>query len=123
MIIINTHDAKSFREYIQSLSKSARKNYRYVKKHNTDLRYKMIPFDKEMLRSFMDLWERQLIRGIPRKWAFGIEYLEGVESLGKLRCFVAQRGGEAISMHFVEDHDGYIECHPPMYDKIIYSNK
>lgn len=123
MIIINTHDVESFSGYIRSLSKSARKNYRYARKHNEDLEYKLIPFNKEKLEKFMELWERQLIRGKPRKWGFGVEYLEKVESLGRLRCFVAQKGAEEVSMHFVENHDGYVECHPPMYDKTLYSNR
>lgn len=123
MIIINTHDVKSFEEYLQSISKSARKNWRYAQKHNRDLEYRIIPFNREKVQSFMDLWERQLIRGIPRKWAFGVEYPEKVDIAGRLRCFVAQRGGEEVSMHFVENHEGYIECHPPMYDKIKNSDR
>lgn len=123
MIIVNTHDVKNFKDYLKSLSKSARKNYRYVAKNNKDLEYKLIPFGREKVAGFMDMWEYQLIRGHARRWAFGVEYPEKVEAKGRLRCFVAVRGGEELSMQFVENHDGYIECHPPMYDKTKYSDR
>ncbi len=123
MIIINTHDVESFADYIKSLSKSARKNYRYARKHNEDLEYKNSPFDKNQVERFMELWERQLIRGKPRKWAFSVEYPAIVAHKDRLRCFLAQKGAEEVSLHFVENHDGYIECHPPMYDKTKYSKR
>lgn len=123
MILVNTHDVKSFEDYLKSLSKSARKNYKFVKKHNQDLVYQRVSYNREEIIRFMDLWERQLIRGKYRKWAFGIEYPEKVEMAGRLRCFAAIKDGEKIAMHFVENHDGYIECHPPMYDKTKYSKR
>lgn len=123
MIIINTHDVKSFKNYLKSLSKSARKNYRYVRKHNKDLEYKLVPFDRKKVEGFMDLWEHQIIRGHARRWAFSVEYPERVAHVGRLRCFIAVEGPQEVSMQFVENHDGYIECHPPMYDKTKYSSR
>ena len=116
MILIKVK-GKTFGEYISSLSKKARKNFRYVKKHNTDLVYRKVPYDRNEMAKFMDLWEQQLIRGERKKWAFGTWYLDKLKSLGRLRVFVASKNGERIALHFVENHEGYIECHPPMYDK------
>jgi len=123
MILVNTRDVRTFQDYLKSLSKSARKNYRYVEKHNKDLEYKRVPFNKEKTAWFMDLWERQIIRGHTRKWAFGVEYPEKLEATGKLRCFVAVKDEEELSMQFVENHNGYVECHPPMYDKTKHSKR
>jgi len=114
----------NFEQYISSLDKPAKKNWKYVEKHNQDLEYMRIPYDRIELRKFMDLWEQQPIRGECRRWAFGLEYPDKLERQGKLRLFVAvKKNGEKIAMHFVEVHDGYVECHPPMYDKAKYSKR
>lgn len=122
MIIVNTQKEKagSFEDYIQSLTIKSRQQYRAMEKRNRDLVYKRVPFNKEKIEQFMEMWQRQLIRGHPRRWGFGIEYPEKVEAQGKLRCFVAVKGPQEVSMQFVENHDGYIECHPPMWDKVEY---
>lgn len=125
MIILNVdkNKVKTFEQYIGSLSKKAKKNWKYVKKHNADLEYKIIKYNREVLGRFMDLWEEQLIRGEKKKWAFGLEYPDMLEAENKLRLFAAYKGSEIIAMHFVEVHDGYVECHPPMYDKTKYSKR
>lgn len=116
MLLVYT-DFPSFDDYLAALSKPARKNFKYVQKHNADLIYERIPFDKEQVKRFMALWERQLIRGKCVQWAFPVEHVEGIEIEGRLMCFAARRGEETLALHFVEDRGTHIECHPPMYDK------
>lgn len=115
-LIIDT--SVPFDDYIKSLSKPSRKNYKYVKRHNEDLVYKEVPFHKPDVERFMHIWSQQLIHGNERVgWAFDIGHVQGLDREGVLRVFRANRDDEIIAMHFVEDHEGYVECHPPMYDK------
>ena len=122
MVLIDT-TVKNFEDYIQSLSRPARKNYRYAQKHNADLKYSEVPYDGEEMERWMKLWEQQLIRGKRVTWAFGRGYLEDSLREGRLLCFAADKGNERIAMHFVEKRDGYVECHPPMYDKEKYAHR
>ncbi|MCH7928181.1 MAG: GNAT family N-acetyltransferase [Candidatus Dadabacteria bacterium] len=122
MILIDTRISE-FSRYIQSLSNKARKNFRYVQKHNADLTYSEVPYEADKMEWWMKLWEQQLIRGKRVTWAFGRGYLEESLREGKLVCFEAYKGDEAIAMHFVEKQNGYLECHPPIYDKEKYSRR
>ncbi len=115
MVLIETD--KPFSEYIKSLSESAQKNYKYVQKHNQDLTYEEVPFNKEEVARFMSLWEHQLIRGQYRQWAFPVEHVEGLSLRGDLRVYAARRVSQVISLHFIQRRDGYWECHPPMFEK------
>lgn len=107
MVILDT-TLYSKDSYIKSLSKSARQEYRLVMEKNKDLTYKQAEFDKEKVKRYMELWERQLVRGKPIQWAYPVEYLEQKELL----VFETE-----ISMHFIMKEDGYWQCEPPMYDK------
>ena len=122
MILIDTK-ISSFDSYIESLSKKARKNWKFVKKWNGDLNYFQSVFIADEVERWMKLWERQEIRGKNVTWAFGKAYLEDAYSEGRLLCFAARKGEERIAMHFIEKRDGYWECHPPMYDKEKYSGR
>lgn len=115
MILIDTH--VSFKDYIASLSKHARKDYAYVTKHNKDLTYKNVPFVRDEVEGFMRLWARQLVRGKPIEWAFGVGYLESLYNTNDLLLFAADKGNERVAMHFIQRRIGFWECHPPMYDK------
>lgn len=115
MLIIET--STTFEQYLKSLSKVSKKNYKYAQKHNKDLIYKKIPFDRELVRSFMKLWQRQIIRGQRRKWKFGVEYVEELEKQNKLMVFAALDKEIFKAVHFVQLHENYIEAYPPMYDK------
>ena len=120
MVIIDVHTPKTFEEYIKSLDKRGKQIWRFIKNHNQDFVYKKVPYDREEVAQFMDLWEHQIIRGEYRHWAFDVTYIDKLELIGRLLCFACFRGKEKIALHFVENHDGYIECHPPMYDKNKY---
>ena len=114
MLIIQTND--TFENYIKTLSKHARKDYAYIQKHNQDLVYELIPFDLELVRRFMELWQRQLIRGKTVTWAFPVEHVKDLADKGEILLFQA-KNTEVLSVHFVQLRNGYVECHPPMYDK------
>lgn len=117
MLLVYT-DFPSSEHYTASLSKKARKNFTYVQRHNADLIYEPIPFDRDLVERFMRLWEQQLIRGKNVQWAFPIGHVENLNDQGALHCFCARKGNDIISVHFVQDHGNHIECHPPMYDKV-----
>jgi len=122
MVLIDVHTPKTFEEYIKSLSKRGKRIWRLVKSRCKDIEYKKVPYNREEMARFMDLWEHQLIRGEYRHWAFGIDYIDKLEMIGVLECFAAFKNGEKIALHFVENHNGYVECHPVMYDKTKYSS-
>lgn len=118
MIIIETGKFIRFDEYLASLSKSARKNWRFAQKNNP-VHYKKTLVTRELVQSWMDLWGRQLIRGEHRQYAFRAEALEGKNIL----YFVAIDLTGIIAMQFVEVIDGYMNCHPVMYDKEKYADR
>ncbi len=112
MLIIYTHTR--FDDYLKSLSRHARADYAYVKKHNRDLSYECIPYERALVQNFMHLWEQQIVRGQRIKWAFGFDYVEDLAAKNELMLF---RGGD-IALHFIQKRHGFWECHPPMYDKV-----
>ena len=111
MLIIYTHT--HFDDYLKSLSRHARADYAYVKKHNRDLLYECVPYERSLVQGFMHLWEQQIVRGQRIKWAFGVDYVEDLAAKDELMLF---RGGD-IALHFIQKRHGFWECHPPMYDK------
>lgn len=116
MVLIYT-DYGSFAEYVSTLGKKARKNLAYVNKHNSDLTYEKIEFDRELVKEFMALWEQQLIRGHFVQWAFPVDHVENLNNQGKILVFAAKLNGKPIAVHFIQLHENVVECHPPMYDK------
>lgn len=111
MLIIETDT--DFDEYLKSLSRHARADYAYVRKHNRDLVYECVPYERSLVQGFMQLWEQQIVRGQRIKWAFGVDYVEELAAKDELMLF---RGGD-LALHFIQKRMGFWECHPPMYDK------
>jgi hypothetical protein len=103
----------SWDDYLAGISCHARRNYRDAIRRNGDLLYHEVPYNRQETRQFMEMWERQLVRGRAIEWNFGIEYVDELHRQGVLRVF----GAGHCARHFVEDHQGYVECHPPMWDK------
>ena len=114
---------KNFDEYLHLLSKPAKKNYAYTRKHNQDLIYEMVPYDKEEVEKFMNLWEQQLVYGKPIQWCFPYKFIENLAINGKLLCFRARKGDETIAVHFIQKRIGFWESHPPMYEKTEENEK
>jgi len=90
---------------------------------NRDLEYREVDFDRELVKRFMELWERQLIRGKNVTWAFREDYFVNINNEGHMLLMAAFRGDEIISLHMVERYDDYLECHPPTYDKTKYNKR
>lgn len=111
MLIIET-DTR-FDDYLKSLSRHARADYAYVKKHNCDLLYECVPYERSLVLGFMQLWEQQIVRGQRIRWAFGVDNVEELADKDELMLF---RGGD-LALHFIQKRSGFWECHPPMYDK------
>lgn len=118
MVLVETGIFDTFEQYVASLSRKARKNYKYAMKMNVGVTYEEVPFDKQEVGRWMTLWEHQLIRGEYKTWAYPVEALEGKN----IKCFRAVEG-EPIAFQFVELVDGYMNCHPVMYDKDRYSHR
>lgn len=114
LIFTNT----TFDSYLKSLSKTAKKDWKYVVKHNQDLEYKEVPYNQSLVELFMNIWSQQTIHKVePVRWAFDISFVKNLNESGVLRLFVATRDDAPIAAHFVEKYDEYVYCHPPMYDK------
>ena len=117
MVIIETAKFNTFDQYLESLTRKARKQWSYVKKHNQDLEYKAVEYERDKVEDYMKLWQRQLVRGKPIEWAYNIGFVSQMNDEDKLKIFDA-----GIALHFIFVHDKYIDCQPPMYDK-KYSNR
>lgn len=115
MILIELPE--TFEIYIKSLSRKARKNYVYTRNHNKDLTYEIVPFVRGEVSFFMSLWSLQLIRGEYRQWAFPVEHIEELYRKGQLKVFRCLLGDKPVSLQFIQQHNGFWECHPPLYDK------
>lgn len=102
----------SFDDYIASLSKKARKQYKYVQKNNADLSYDEIPYDEEMVGRYMALWSNQLVRGNPIEWAFPVGTVTDWAQRGELKVFRSE-----LALQFIQKRNGYWDCHPPLYEK------
>ncbi len=118
MVLIETGKFGSFDEYLSYLSKPAKKNYKYAIKHN-QVAYGKTLYTLDLIQEWMDLWGKQLIRGEHRQYAFRAEALDGKNIL----CFRAVGKEGMIAFQFVEVIDGYMNCHPVMYDKQKYSKQ
>lgn len=123
MLLIRTDQFKTFDEYLASLTRKARKEYHRIAKLYSGVYYAVWddPTDFPVLdvRDFMALWERQLIRGKHVEWAFPVEHVEDLFWKHQLMLFNASDAKENIlALHFIQQRDGYWECHPPMYDKV-----
>lgn len=113
----------SFKEYLGSLTKSARKQWTYVEKHNQDLKFGLVEYHREEIDRFMKLWSQQVIHGSERPiWAFGVDYVEELVNKGVIRIFEA-RNNEVVAMQFVEVYGDYMDCHPPMWDKTKHKGR
>jgi len=123
----NTHDTpflistkyNNMKEYIQSLSKSSKKNYIFCKKHNNNLEYCEIPIDLDLIKKFITIWSKQLIRGRRNSKLADRGILLEWRSL---KCFVAKnKKKEIIVLHLVEKQENFYDCHMPMFDKTKYN--
>lgn len=118
MIIIETGKFKTFEEYLASLSKAARKNWRFARKKNL-IAWGRSLWTKDLIQEWMYLWSHQLIRGERRQWAFTADALNE-----KTFVFFRAAGEDGmVATQFVEVIDGYMNCHPVMYDKEKYARK
>lgn len=119
MVLIETSHFKNFSEYLNSLDKTGKKNYKYAKKHNAKVSYDVSAFRKDWIQQWMDLWSQQLIRGEQRQWAFDASALVDKNVL----VFEAIEDGKTIAMQFVDVSDNYMNCHPVMYEKEKYAQR
>ena len=115
-------DLQDFDEYIRSLSKTARREYKKVIGKNEDITFEHIDFDLVRAHDFMTLWERQIVYGKQIKWPCQLGFFQFLAKHNKILCFCAKTkaSGEMICLQFVEFHGSYISIAAPMYDKNKY---
>jgi len=123
-LLIETND-NTFDDYVDSLSKTGKKNYKYAEKHNQDLAYVRVAYNKELVEYFMYLWTQQDIRGSKPQWGFGSSFIEFLHKTDSLVMFAAMKkeNEEPVSLHFVEKFGDYMFCHPPLFDKEKYNKR
>jgi len=102
--------------YLGDLSKRARQEYRLCSERNQDLIYRQADWDTDKVREFMNLWEKQLVRGKPIQWAYPVETVERWYAEGKILLFEAVKRN-TVAMHFLKREGNYWEAQPPMWDK------
>lgn len=118
MVILEPKMFKTKEEYIKSLSERGRHERRYIQKMNKNVVIKQVTeLDREKLQSFMELWERQLVRGKPIQWAYPVQTIENWFLQGELILFEANEGDKTLAMIFLKRQDGFWEAGPPMWDK------
>lgn len=102
--------------YLKGLSKRARQEYILCSNRNSDLTYREADFDHDTVKRFMELWEKQLVRGQPIQWAYPIETVEQWWNEGKLILLEAVKR-DTIALHFLKKENGFWDAGPPMWDK------
>ncbi len=116
----------TFEDYIKSLGKTGKKNLAYTVKMNGDLKYSQIEFDENLILSFMQLWEQQIVGGAKIRWGIGWDFIKFLNEKKHLLCFAARKEDNentVVAVQFVEKHGEYVYCYPPLYDKDKYSDR
>ncbi len=99
----------TFREYLETTTKRGRYEY----KHAPVIKHREVAFDKQQVAYWMQLWEKQPIKGgFPKFRRYTPQRCENLYNDGILHVFFAD-----IGLQMVEKCDRYIYCHPPLYDK------
>jgi len=125
MILVDVHTPKTFEEYLNSLSQGGefrRSRIKRLFKKCKDIEFKNVPYDREEVKKFMNLWENQIIWGKKRKFSYGIEYPDKLAKNGLIECFAAYKDDETIGFNFNERHDDYLLLHPAMHNKTKYTD-
>jgi len=124
-VLINVSD-NNFEDYINNLSSNTRSNFRRLEKRNKDITHSRIEYNRELMLNFIALWEQQDLGGRKRQYNLGINFIEFLNRRGQLICLAASAADNPqniIALHVVENHDGYVDCHAPMYDKTLYADR
>ncbi len=112
MIIVRT-DWPDFESYLASLSKAARKNYKYAMKlYGDTYPYREVPFVRDEVEGYMKLWEKQTVRGQSIRWGYNVDSLLKHKRRGRLKVFSC-----GIGMQYIVQRGGYWDAEPVMYDK------
>lgn len=102
---------RDFDEYLASVSKSARYEYKKAKRLAADVKFEEVPFNRQQVTQWMKLWEQQVVYGKHPKWQKWTTP-EIFEKLG-VKVFFC---GAALQM--LEVCGEYAYAQPVLYDKI-----
>jgi hypothetical protein len=112
MLLVRT-DWPDFESYLASLSKPARKNYRYaIKLYGDKYPYREVLYKRDEVERFMKLWEKQLVRGQSIHWGYNVDSLQKHHRRNRLKVFSC-----GIAMQYIVKRGGYWDAEPVMYDK------
>ena len=122
-LLIFPNSFNDFDSYFKSLSRSAKKGLTSTIKKNTDITYKEIPLDIDVLRHFMTIWGSQPLHdGKYPLWGdWTPEYIISLDI--DVLMFGSYLNNGLISIQFVFKWDNYILCNAPLYDKSLYSDR
>ena len=115
MILVRT-DWPDFETYLASLSKLARENYRHAMRlYGDKYPFKEVPFVREEVAKWMELWGKQLVLGQPIQWGYNVDSLIKHHKRGRLKVFTC-----GIAVQCIVKRDGTWDAEPIMYDKQQY---
>ena len=119
-LILKVSDFGSLGEYISSLSKPARKDFKSTLSRNRNLEYRLIDYDVSLVQDYMDLWCSQpLSNGNFPIWG---EWNSNsiLNSGNDIMLFAGYLGNQDISIHFIFRWGNYLYCNAPLYNKELY---
>jgi hypothetical protein len=125
MMLIDLRSFGSFEDYLKSLNKNNRKELIKNLRLNSDCEFREIPYDRDLMIKFRNIWEKQTLAGSNKtfKFGYGIEFKDELNRNGFLKCFTMSLGGEVIALKYVEVFKKYVFSHPQMYDKKLYLSR
>ena len=119
-LILKVSDFGSLGEYISSLSKPARKDFKSTLSRNRNLEYRLIDYDVSLVQDYMDLWcSLPLSNGNFPIWG---EWNSNsiLNSGNDIMLFAGYLGNQDISIHFIFRWGNYLYCNAPLYNKELY---
>jgi hypothetical protein len=95
-------------EYLEHVSRRARREYRYAQAAHPDAAYREVPLERTLLQRWMDVWAEQIVEGKKQKWTYSVERFENEKWL-LFDC--------GVGVHPLLVCDDYCYAGPPLYEK------
>lgn len=98
-------------QYLEHVSKRARREYRLAIRAHADARYREVPLERTQLQHWMWLWEQQMVEGRHPRWSYTAERFEREH----WRLFDV-----GVGVHPLLICGDYCYAGPPLYDKVAH---
>jgi hypothetical protein len=112
-VIIPLSRFSTFDEYLAALSANKRSEYRRAMR-DYSISWEIVPFDRDLVERFMDLWSQQLVYGKRIRWKFNVDKVDEWAKEGNLLVF---KGGEVALQFARKKIEGGLDLNPVMYEK------